>query len=269
MLLLTACSKDNDETVTVETPTGVATVTYLVTPNGLGDNSYNDAAAEGIFAFAHVTGTRLRMLQPKDEAEAGTMYRQWLTDNATKDSAVLIIGSSAYEAIARQTSAAEQDRLQSLKERGGRVLLFESDADIEGISTVIISRYGVSYLAGAMSQNFNALVMSAVKDNPLLDEAISGFLAGYDAHHAEGTAAEVFYLSDGVAGFAMPDSAYHFMGQPGTGHRERCGSVGPLFTCAFLDDYTDWRGAAPLSRRLESRPRMAEPPALGHERRWG
>ena len=155
MLLLTACSKDNDETVTVETPTGVATVTYLVTPNGLGDNSYNDAAAEGIFAFAHVTGTRLRMLQPKDEAEAGTMYRQWLTDNATKDSAVLIIGSSAYEAIARQTSAAEQDRLQSLKERGGRVLLFESDADIEGISTVIISRYGVSYLAGAMSQNFN------------------------------------------------------------------------------------------------------------------
>lgn len=211
MLLLTACSKDNDETVTVETPTGVATVTYLVTPNGLGDNSYNDAAAEGIFAFAHVTGTRLRMLQPKDEAEAGTMYRQWLTDNATKDSAVLIIGSSAYEAIARQTSAAEQDRLQSLKERGGRVLLFESDADIEGISTVIISRYGVSYLAGAMSQNFNALVMSAVKDNPLLDEAISGFLAGYDAHHAEGTAAEVFYLSDGVAGFAMPDSAYHFM----------------------------------------------------------
>ena len=75
MLLLTACSKDNDETVTVETPTGVATVTYLVTPNGLGDNSYNDAAAEGIFAFAHVTGTRLRMLQPKDEAEAGTPPR--------------------------------------------------------------------------------------------------------------------------------------------------------------------------------------------------
>ena len=208
LLLLAACSKDDE---LEHDSTGLATVTYLTTPNGLGDNGYNDAAAEGIFGFAHATGTRLRLLQPENTEEAQTMYRQWLTDNAAKDSAVLILGSSVYETIARQTSAAEQDRLQSLQERGGRVLLFESDADIEGISTVMITRYGVSYLAGAMSQDFNALVLSALKDSPLLDEAVSGFLAGYNAHHAEGTEAEVRYLSDSEAGFAMPDSAYHLM----------------------------------------------------------
>ena len=139
LLLLTACSKDIDETVTVDAPKGVATVTFLVTPNGLGDNGYNDAAAEGIFAFAGETGTRLRLLLPKDEAEAETMYRQWLTDNAAQDSAVMILGSAAYEAMTRQVSATDSDKLKSLQERGGRVLLFESEAAIDGVSTVLVS----------------------------------------------------------------------------------------------------------------------------------
>ena len=63
LLLLTACSKDNDETVTVDAPKGVATVTFLVTPNGLGDNGYNDVAAEGIFAYIREN------LKLKDEIE--------------------------------------------------------------------------------------------------------------------------------------------------------------------------------------------------------
>ena len=117
----------------------------MATPNGLGDNGYNDAAAEGVFAFAGETGTRLRLLLPKDEAEAERMYHQWLADNAAQDSAVLILGSSVYETIARSNRA-------TLSGKGSRVLLFESDAEIDGVSTVIISRYGVSWLAGAMSQ---------------------------------------------------------------------------------------------------------------------
>lgn len=208
LLLLAACSKDDD--VELDS-TGLATVTYLTTPNGLGDNGYNDAAAEGIFAFAFETGTRLRMLQPNDEAQAERMYRKWLTDNADADSAVLIIGSSVYEQMARRVSAQHQAELADVHGRGGRVLLFETETAIEGISTLAVSRYGASYLCGAMSGAFDALVLSAVKGNPILDVSVKGFLDGYNAHHAEGTCAELQYLSDNETGFAMPDSAYRLM----------------------------------------------------------
>ena len=215
LLLLTACSKDIDETVTVDAPKGVATVTFLVTPNGLGDNGYNDAAAEGIFAFAGETGTRLRLLLPGDEAVAETMYRQWLTDNAVQDSAVMILGSAAYEAMARQVSATDSDKLKSLQERGGRVLLFESDAAIDGVSTVLVSHYGVSWLAGAMSQGFDALILAATEGIPALEESIAGFQAAREAYAGkyEGwpCTTDVHYLADGEAGFAMPDSTYRYI----------------------------------------------------------
>jgi basic membrane lipoprotein Med (substrate-binding protein (PBP1-ABC) superfamily) len=215
LLLLTACNKDIDETVTVDAPKGVATVTFLVTPNGLGDNNYNDAAAECIFAFAGETGTRLRLLLPGDEAEAETMYRYWLTDNAAQDSAVMILGSSAYETMARQVSATDSDKLKSLQERGGRVLLFESEASIDGISTVLVSHYGVSWLAGAMTQGFDALILAAATGVPALEESIAGFRDARGKYAGEYCGNQckttLHYLSDSEKGFAMPDSAYHYI----------------------------------------------------------
>ena len=216
LVLFVACS--NDEELERDS-TGLATVTYLTTPNGLGDNGYNDEAAEGIFAFAFETGTRLRLLQPNNDTEAEQMYSQWLAENADADSAVLIVGSSVYEAMARRVSAQHQAELKDIQQRGGRVLLFETEAAIDGITTMAISRYGASYLCGAMSGAFDALVLSAVKGNPLLEESIKGFLDGYNAHHSEGTfdglstgtRVEVHYLSDNETGFAMPDSAYRFI----------------------------------------------------------
>ena len=208
LLLLASCSSDDDA---LEPALRQATVTYLTTPNGLGDNGYNDAAAEGIFAFAFQSGTRLRMLQPNGEAEAERMYQKWLTDNADEDSAVLIIGSSVYEQMARRVSAQHQTELSNVHQRGGRVLMFETETAIDGITTMAVSRYGVSYLCGAMSGAFDALVLSAVKGNPILDVSVKGFLDGYNAHHAEDTRVEVQYLSDNETGFAMPDSAYKLM----------------------------------------------------------
>ena len=216
MLALVACGSDDDD------PTGrdeglarLATVTLMATPNGLGDNGYNDAAAEGVFAFAGETGTRLRLLLPKDAAEAEQMYRQWLTENAAQDSAVLILGSSVYEDMARQTSEKEREKLKDLQERGGRVLLFESDAEIDGISSVIISRYGVSWLAGAMSQGFDALVLTATPGITLLEESVAGFQEARKSYAGEfeerPCQTTVHYLAEGASGFAIPDSAYRYM----------------------------------------------------------
>ena len=205
MFAISACSKDDD---VLEPALRQATVTFLVTPNGLGDNGYNDAAAEGIFAFAGETRTRMRLLLPENEAEAETMYRQWLTDNAEKDSAVMILGNSAYESIAQSNHA-------TLSGKGSRVLLFESEAAIDGVSTVLVSRYGVSWLAGAMSQGFDALILAATEGIPTLQESIAGFQEAREAYAGEYDGllckTTLHYLADGEAGFAMPDSAYRYI----------------------------------------------------------
>ena len=218
VLALSACSSDDDD------PTGrdeglarLATVTLMATPNGLGDNGYNDAAAEGVFAFAGETGTRLRLLLPKDVTEAEQMYRYWLTENAAQDSAVLILGSSVYEDMAKSIHNSQFIMHNS----GCRVLLFESDAEIDGISTVIISRYGVSWLAGAMSQGFDALVLTATPGITLLEESVAGFQEARKSYAGEfeerPCQTTVHYLSEGASGFAMPDSAYRYIARRATG----------------------------------------------------
>ena len=212
LVALSSCSGSDDATSFDVSTTRLATVTLMATPNGLGDNGYNDAAAEGIFAFANETGTRLRLLLPKDEAEAETMYRQWLAENAAQDSAVLILGSSAYEQMAQRLSPLTS---HLSNQSGCRVLLFESNAEIDGISTVMVSHYGVSYLAGAMSQNFDALILAAAKGVPALEESIAGFQEARAAYAGEfedrPCQTTLHYLAEGEAGFAMPDSAYRFI----------------------------------------------------------
>ena len=217
LVALSSCSgSDDDATGFDVSPSRLATVTLMATPNGLGDNGYNDAAAEGVFAFAGETGTRLRLLLPKDEAEAEQMYRQWLTENAAQDSAVLILGSSVYEDMARRIGQLDNLQFDNYSRSGGsRVLLFESDAEIDGISSVIINRYGVSWLAGAMSQGFDALVLTATPGITLLEESVAGFQearAVYGGEFEERPCqTTIHYLAEGASGFAMPDSAYRYI----------------------------------------------------------
>lgn len=197
---LSACTDDER----VEYPLQrQSSITLLVSVNALGDNGYNDCAVEGIFSFAAQTGTPMRLLQPNDEMEAERMYRQWLADNETADSSVLVVGSSAYEKMISEIPT-------NLKGKGSRVLLFESGVDDlpDRVSSLMIDRYGVSYLAGAMSGEFDALVMAAVQGYPELETAIRGFCDGHAAHCTDGYSVEVMYLADDERGFAMPDSAY-------------------------------------------------------------
>lgn len=202
LLALWSCSDIAND---IPKPVGKATVTFMVSPNGLGDNGYNDAAAEGFFAFGDETGTRLRLLLPESETDAEQMYRQWLSENEEKDSTVLILGSSAFETMALRNKA-------SLKGKGSRVLLFESNLAVEGISTLIISRYGVSYLAGAMSQRIDAFILAAKKGHPTLEESIKGFQDARELYAGEyqgdPCTTTLQYLVDSGEGFAMPELAY-------------------------------------------------------------
>lgn len=204
-LVLAACS--NDE---LEPDNGSAVrqarVTLMATYNGMGDNGYIDSSVEGVFAFADQTNTPMQLLLPESKEEAAQMYRQWIAENAARDSAVLILGTEAYGDFAEQTHV-------QLTGKGTRVLLFESTItdQPDGITSIFINRYGAAYLCGALSGILNAFVIAATPGYHTLADAINGFMDGYEAHHAEGKKAELVYLADGEEGFAMPDSAYHLL----------------------------------------------------------
>lgn len=202
-MLLTACSTADDD-VADRGAGRQAVVTLMVTPNGLGDNGYNDDAYRGIYAFAKATGAKLSLLTPASDNEARQLYSQWLTANALQDSAVMVLASSAYEEIARQTPV-------TLQGQGSRVLLFESNATIEGVTTVRISRRGASYLCGAMSADFPALVYAATKGVNTVDEAAEAFREGYDKYANDHKHIHTLYLAEGEKAFAMADSAYHYL----------------------------------------------------------
>ena len=183
---------------------GRANVSLLITPNGLGDNGYDDDAAKGVFAFMEESGVPVHLMMPEDIADGEEMYLQWLSENATRDSSVLIVGSPAYIDVLKRTPP-------KLSGRGSRVMLFESDEKIEGVSTVMINRYGVSYLAGAMSNEFDAFILAAAPGYTTLEDAIAGFKDGHKAMGDGSRTVTLQYLSDGEDGFAMPDSAYRTM----------------------------------------------------------
>lgn len=205
-VMLSACSKDDEELEPSHVTERQARVTLLATHNGMGDNGYIDSSVEGVFAFAFQTDTPIQLLLPKDKEEAKLMYDLWIANNADRDSSVLVVGTEAYEDFVESTPV-------RLTGKGTRVLLFESSitGQPDGVSSVFINRYGAAYLCGAMSGMMDALVIAATPGYNTVEDAIRGFMDGFEAHHDEGKKAEVVYLSDGETGFAMPDSAYHLM----------------------------------------------------------
>ncbi len=204
---LCACSDDDAAALR---STGRANIT-MIAPEGspFGDLSYNDDALNGVLLASHYTNTPLKLLYPTFYTDADSLYRAWLEDNADKDSCVLILSSPVYTEYVRRTPP-------HITGKGTRILLYESSDTIEGISTVQINRYGISYLAGAMTYFRPATVLAAMKGNQPTDEAIDGYLAGHkyvrekenDEIYERDT---VFYLGDSESYFNRPTEAFNFL----------------------------------------------------------
>ena len=229
LLACTACSSD-DDTTTAPPQRGKPSVTLLASVEGLGDNGYNDCMVNGIFGFYEQTGVVVRLLLPTDMAEAETMYQQWLTANAKTDSAVIIVGSGAYEKMVGQATP-------TLTGSGSRILLTESQANISGVSTVAINRYGVSYLAGAMLGDFPVYILAAAPNVPMLESAIKGFQDGHAAHAGQDATVTVGYLTEGESAFANPGLAYRTMSErmtPGSEPSVYKESVFPLLGGSYV-----------------------------------
>ena len=203
VLLFAACNKDDQE-VTEAVVKSRPRVTMMTTVNGLGDNGYNDLMVNGLFLFHELMDVPVSLIQPQNMLEAKMAYGRWLALNENADSAVLILGSSAYEEMVKSTPV-------HLKGKGSRILLLESEAAIDSVTTLTINRYGASYIAGALTAKRNAYVLVAMRNMKQLEEAIQGFKDGHQAYSEGKTKVDVEYLADGEDGFAMPDSAYHVM----------------------------------------------------------
>ncbi len=226
-LALSACSHDGDDSTEEQNKVPEKPmVTMMTTINGLGDNGYNDSMLEGLFMFHEASGVEVALLHPKDMEEAELMYNRWMLSNALSDSAVLIIGSSAYEQMISSSAP-------SLKGKGSRLLLLESREEIPGVSTVCINRYGASYMAGALLGAYPAYILAAMPHMEILETAIQGFKDGHKSQQqGAGATMAQEYLADGEEGFAMPDSAYHVMAR----HIEQVTSQGSGIHDSFYSE---------------------------------
>ena len=177
---------------------------FLLSPNGPGDNGYNDMIVKGLSAFNFHEEANLHLLSCESYEEAKAYYTELLELNASmKERRMLIVlASSLYESLL--TEATEPVGK-------GEVLLFESArTDLsERVHCLSLNRYGVCYLAGAMVSNQPAEIVAALPDEPILQEAIDGFKAGYAAHNPNRTV-PIHYLANDHSGFNQQGQAYRW-----------------------------------------------------------
>ena len=195
-------------------------LTLICSPNGLGDNGYNDKIFEGVCRFLDVYGDEVEfhLKTPLSIDAALQDYEDWLAEPEKEGkNDLLVLAGSEYRDF------------PSLK--GGplghrKVLLFErkgGDYPV-GVYTFNLSMYGVSYWAGSVvglssgdSELLDStLVLAAMPDEPVLEEAIRGYSDGFYAQG--GRFCRTCYLADGYEGFAMPDSAYRMLDRIGEGY---------------------------------------------------
>lgn len=198
-----SCSKEHEEITDTQ---NISDITYLASTNGLGDNGYNDNAISGIFSFSDKNHVRIHLLQPADKEEAEQLYQEWLSSNAQKDSCLIVLGSSDYEEMASKHPT-------NFTGKGTKVLLFESgNANTpEGVHSLLINRYGCSYLAGAISTDRDAKILAATDKSSVIQSAVKGFSDGFNAHNTQQHSILLKYLAHGEDGFAMPEAVYQEM----------------------------------------------------------
>ena len=177
-------------------------ITVITSVGGLGDMGYNDKIMSGIMNFyeGH-DAVSMSLIRPNEIEEANQVLQKWQAETKDKGKSLLVLMGSEYEKLVTTTSFAMSENQQ--------ILLFESKNQNlpEGVSTFHINRYGVSYLAGCMAKEHEAVtIIAAMPGDPMLEESIDGFTNGYQTHSNKQV--ELIYLSDNEEGFAMVDSAY-------------------------------------------------------------
>ncbi|MFR9650101.1 MAG: BMP family ABC transporter substrate-binding protein [Rikenellaceae bacterium] len=198
-LWIGGCSKDS---LGVETPEVQNHVTILFSLSGVGDNGYNDLALTGVLTAQRDNDIELHLLYPTSQEEAGEFISDWVDYGSSEGKkSLLILASSDYETLVEEYIP--DDVLESRD-----VLLFESKNQELNVSKFMISMYGTSYLAGAITPVFgeNAAVITANDFDSTINDAAQGFYDGFIYGGGGGYVRES--LSDSWDGYAMSSEAY-------------------------------------------------------------
>ena len=183
-------------------------VEVLLSPEGVGDQGYNDNILRGFQKASVKYGFTLAVHIPEEKEQGIGIYEEWLTSTLSDDCerALFVFSGSEYEYLLDGLDLPEDDRKD--------VVMFETERYIDGIYTFHVGCYAASYLAGASSvfvdeEQQKALVIAANPHDRHLKRAVDGYRDGYLA--AGGYGCDVHYLSDEVdGGYQMQDEAYRY-----------------------------------------------------------
>lgn len=205
-----ACSKDDGIQDGMQPQP--RSVTVVFSPDGLGDNGYNDLILRGVLRFAEAhadVATRLCMPETLDEARLIAVG--WCRDGE-EGCSLLVLAASDYVEFAR-----DELGVLPLDSSRRQILLFESGRlDSVPVSTFMVSTYGAAWMAGVCAAQVaqNPLVVLANERDPVLKRSYDGFADGFRfALGDESQVADYVCLSAGNDGFAMENEAYRQMGE--------------------------------------------------------
>lgn len=173
-------------------------ITVILGLSGAGDNGYNDEILAGIMDVNATNNISLSMISPTSMDDARSALSTWINKDLSEVHALLVLAGNEYETLI-QDIAIPQNKT---------VLIFESEADNlpNQVSSFLIHRYGVSYLAGCMaSEAESASVIAAMRSENYLGDAVNGFVEGFSVG---GNRAEVLYLAEDESGYGMPNEGY-------------------------------------------------------------
>lgn len=173
-------------------------ITVILGLSGAGDNGYNDEILAGIMDINESADVSLSMISPASMDDARSALSTWLNKELSGVNALLVLAGNEYESLIQDITLPQNKS----------ILIFESEDDNlpNRVSSFMIHRYGVSYLAGCMaSEAESASVIAAMRSENYLGDAVNGFVEGFSVG---GNKAEVIYLAEDESGYGMPDEGY-------------------------------------------------------------
>lgn len=203
VLCLVSCSSDDGMETALPQP-----VLYVVfSPDGLGDNGYNDEILWGVARLRSEQGQGLAvsLCVPDDMEDAGRQIRRIIgqMEDADAGRSLLVLATPDYVSLAQQLFAGREH------DADRDVLVFETDAlQHAAVHSLLIDMYGASWLAGHTARTMGCerpVCVLANADARVLQGARDGFADGF------GEDVPTEYLARDTQGFAMADTLYRRM----------------------------------------------------------
>lgn len=188
-------------------------VLVLFSPNGLGDNGYNDQVLRGVVRYANSdkdSDVEVDYYNPMSLDDGVRIIDEWRDTTFDDKNSVLVLPGAVYK-----DSLTSRLQKTPLDVSCRKVLMFETDeVALPGVSTFSLSMYGTAYIAGAVAKEMRSrpLMALANREDEVMAVVADGFRTGFNAHDDEEGVVDAVYLSDAAGeGYAMADSVYRLM----------------------------------------------------------